>query len=174
MFWPKMRRASTMGGVFGRSSRAMARPPRLNDVGSEKAFSWNDSSHLYESGCLSSEWCALLLLHLKRFTANMYVKAPINQAGQPASSVTAGPLCQYQLLYKRHKHISALINAIKWSSAWCAWLHSADSPSKWKVFQQKLRFNVASESPVKVWTTLTGNLLYCPILFSFLIKWAHI
>lgn len=169
-----MRRASTMGGVFGLSSRATTRPPLLNDVSSEKAFSWNDSSHLYESICLSSEWCALLWLHLKRFTANMYVKAPIHQAGQPASSVTAGLLCQYQLLYKRHKHISALINAIKWSSASCAWLHSADSPSKWKALKQKLRFNVALESPVKVRTALTVNLHYCPILFSFLIKWANI
>lgn len=90
-----------------------------------KSFSPNDSSHLYESGCLSSEWCVLLLLHLKRFTANMYVKAPLNQTGQPVSSVTAGLLCQYQLLYKRHKHIGTLINAIKWSSASCAWLHRA-------------------------------------------------
>lgn len=173
MFGPKMWRASTVRGVSG-LSRATARPPRLNDASSEKAFSWNDSSLLYESGCLSSEWCALLLLHLKRFTANMYVKAPINQAGQPASSVTAGPLCQYLLLYERHKHISALINAIKWSSASCAWLHSADSPSKWTALKQKLRFNVASESPVKVWTTLTVNLHYRSVLFNFLIKWAHI
>lgn len=138
---PKMRCVFTVGGVFVLSSGATAQPPAAEwcQFWRKKAFSRNDSSHLYERGCLSSEWCALLLLHLKRFTANMYVKAPINQTGRPASSVTAGPLCQYQLLYKRHKHISTLINAIKWSSASCAWLHSADAPNKRQAFNDQSR-----------------------------------
>lgn len=60
--------------------------PRLNDVRSERAsLQWFITSWVYErgAGCLSREWCALLLLHLKHFTANMYVKAAINQAWRP-------------------------------------------------------------------------------------------
>lgn len=107
-----------------------------------KKLSHNDSftSWVYESGCLCGEWCALLLLHLKCFTANMYVKAAINQTWQPCNlSVPAGRVNTGS--YKRHKHISTLINAIKWSNdfsgatshAVCAGLHRAHChwPANW-------------------------------------------
>lgn len=91
-FNPKMWYIFIMRGVFVFSRRAMVRLPWLKDVRSEKAFlKWFITSWVYERGCLSSEWCALLLLHLKCFTTNMYVKAAINQTWQPAWFVIALP-----------------------------------------------------------------------------------
>lgn len=48
-------------------------------------------------------------------------QAGLRHPSLPACCVNIGPPC------KKHKHISALINAIKWSSASWAWLHRSQT-----------------------------------------------